>query len=63
LTLQASPDRCRQRCDTAVMAGAANKDGAASFLKYVTGKAASAAWNAGGVDQQQYFGVATDLSQ
>lgn len=38
--------------DAAVLAGANNKAGAESFLKYVTGKGAAAAWKAGGVDPQ-----------
>jgi molybdate transport system substrate-binding protein len=36
--------------DAAVMAGAANKDAAAAFLKYVTGKPAAAAWKAANID-------------
>jgi molybdate transport system substrate-binding protein len=36
--------------DAGVMAGAANKDAAAAFLKFVTGKDAAAGWKAGGVD-------------
>jgi hypothetical protein len=36
--------------DAGVMAGAANKDAATAFLKFVTGKDAAAGWKAGGVD-------------
>jgi molybdate transport system substrate-binding protein len=36
--------------DAAVMAGAANKDAAAGFLKYVTGKPAAATWKAASID-------------
>jgi molybdate transport system substrate-binding protein len=36
--------------DVAVMAGAANKDGAAAFLKFVTGKGAAATWKAALID-------------
>ena len=36
--------------DAAVLAGAANKDGAAALLKFLTGKGAAAQWKAGGVD-------------
>jgi molybdate transport system substrate-binding protein len=36
--------------DAAVMAGAANKDAAAGYLKYVTGKAAAATWKAANID-------------
>jgi molybdate transport system substrate-binding protein len=36
--------------DAGVMAGAASKDAAAGFLKFVTGKGAAALWKAGGVD-------------
>ena len=36
--------------DAAVMAGAANKDGAAAFLKFVTGKPAAATWKAANID-------------
>jgi molybdate transport system substrate-binding protein len=38
--------------DAAVLAGAANKDAAASFLKYVTGKPAVAAWRAAYIDAE-----------
>jgi molybdate transport system substrate-binding protein len=36
--------------DAAAMAGATNKDGAAAFVKFVTGKGAAALWKAGYVD-------------
>jgi ABC-type molybdate transport system substrate-binding protein len=36
--------------DAAVLAGAANKEAAASFLKYVTGKPAAATWKAANID-------------
>jgi molybdate transport system substrate-binding protein len=36
--------------DAAVLAGAANKEAAAAFLKYVTGKPAAAAWKAANID-------------
>jgi molybdate transport system substrate-binding protein len=36
--------------DAAVLSGAANKDAAAGFLKYVTGKPAAAAWKAANID-------------
>ena len=36
--------------DAAVLAGAANKDAAAAFLKYVTGKPAAATWKAANID-------------
>jgi molybdate transport system substrate-binding protein len=36
--------------DAAVMANAANKDGAAAFLKFVTGKDAAATWKAALID-------------
>jgi molybdate transport system substrate-binding protein len=36
--------------DAAVLAGAGNKEAAAGFLKYVTGKPAAAAWKAASID-------------
>jgi molybdate transport system substrate-binding protein len=36
--------------DAAVMAGAANRDTAASFVKFVTGRSAAAVWKAASVD-------------
>jgi hypothetical protein len=36
--------------DAAVLAGAANKELAAGFLKYVTGKPAAATWKAANID-------------
>jgi molybdate transport system substrate-binding protein len=39
--------------DAAVMAGAANQDAAASFVKFVTGKSAVAVWKAASVDAIQ----------
>jgi molybdate transport system substrate-binding protein len=36
--------------DAGVLAGAANKDAAAAFLKYVTGKSAAATWKAAYID-------------
>jgi molybdate transport system substrate-binding protein len=36
--------------DAAVLAGAANKEAAAAFLKYVTGKPAAASWKAANID-------------
>jgi ABC-type molybdate transport system substrate-binding protein len=36
--------------DAAVLAGAANKEAAAGFLKYVTGKPAAASWKAANID-------------
>src|SRR6202163_1679796 len=36
--------------DAAVLAGAANKEAAAGFLKYVTGKSAVATWKAANID-------------
>jgi molybdate transport system substrate-binding protein len=36
--------------DAAVLSGAANKEAAAGFLKYVTGKPAAAAWKAANID-------------
>jgi molybdate transport system substrate-binding protein len=36
--------------DAAVLAGTVNKEAAASFLKYVTGKPAAAAWKAASID-------------
>jgi molybdate transport system substrate-binding protein len=36
--------------DAAMLAGTANKDAAAGFLKYVTGKPAAAAWKAANID-------------
>jgi molybdate transport system substrate-binding protein len=36
--------------DAAVLAGAANKEAAAGFLKYVTGKPAAATWKAANID-------------
>jgi molybdate transport system substrate-binding protein len=36
--------------DAALLAGATNKDAAAAFLKYVTGKPAAAAWKAANID-------------
>jgi molybdate transport system substrate-binding protein len=36
--------------DAALMAGTANKDAAAAFLKYVTGKPAAAIWKAANID-------------
>lgn len=36
--------------DGAVLAGAANKEAAAAFLKFVTGKPAAAAWKAASID-------------
>jgi len=36
--------------DAAVLSGAANKDGAAAFVKFVTGKSAAATWKAASID-------------
>jgi ABC-type molybdate transport system substrate-binding protein len=36
--------------DAAVLANAANKDGAAAFVKFVTGKGAAATWKAALID-------------
>jgi ABC-type molybdate transport system substrate-binding protein len=36
--------------DAAVLTSAANKDAAAGFLKYVTGKPAAATWKAANID-------------
>jgi molybdate transport system substrate-binding protein len=36
--------------DAAILSGAANKEGAAGFLKFVTGKPAAAAWKAASID-------------
>jgi molybdate transport system substrate-binding protein len=36
--------------DAAVMGNAANKDGAAAFVKFVTGKGAAATWKAALID-------------
>jgi ABC-type molybdate transport system substrate-binding protein len=36
--------------DAAVLAGAANREAAAGFLKYLTGKSAAATWKAANID-------------
>jgi hypothetical protein len=40
----------RACCNSAVLSGAASKDAAAAFLKYVTGKPAAAAWRGANID-------------